>query len=272
MISTRTFATKPSATLTLGRLDRVNAVKFAEKWLRSEGLKYKNQPQAKFIGPKGTPFPMNPLFKPVPPLSDATRQEIFDAYISNPEAESPLKLATRFGISIARVQAVLRLKALQKKMEQTNKPIQVQLTHHMERLLRVDSTGCNNITEPLRILPSERLKPLFQFIDEADAISPEDAAALLEKEPYANVQHKLDQQAERLFSLTGPDENDAKNSKFVEVGRDASVASGRFKFAFVDITSVEKQPIYIRDGKGTLRTASKLEVYKKKMSKPAFFM
>ncbi|KAJ3064502.1 hypothetical protein HDU98_012097 [Podochytrium sp. JEL0797] len=269
--SRRTFATEASPLL-LGRLDRKNAAVVAQRWLRSaEGLRYKNQTSAKFVGKQGTPFPMNPLFKPQPPLSDKTRQEIFDAYMKDPENESPLKLATKHSISIARVQAILRLKALQKQMEHDNQPIQVQLTHHMESLLRVDPAAQKRITEPLRILPSERLKPLFQFIDEADAISPDDAAKLLEKEPYANVQHKLDKQAHKLFSLEGPDVSVSANSKTVELERDP-LSKSKFKFEFVDISRVEKQPVLIREPNGTLRTASKLEMYKKKTAKPAFFM
>ncbi|ORY45298.1 hypothetical protein BCR33DRAFT_716581, partial [Rhizoclosmatium globosum] len=211
--------------VTFGRLDRKKAVVAADKWLRSEGAKFRNQKQAKFVGAQGAPFPMNPLFKPVPPLSNASRDEIYALYTSNPETETPLKLAAQFGISIVRVQAILRLKALQQQMERNNKPIQVQLTYHMEKLLRVD---------PRNEIPS------LPFIDEADAISPLDAAQLLEKEPYANVAHKLDQQAERIFSLDGPSD---------KLERDPKNASDRFKFAFVDISKVEK-----------------------KTTKPAFFM
>ncbi|KAJ3060191.1 hypothetical protein HDU99_006035, partial [Rhizoclosmatium hyalinum] len=263
--------TTTESTLTFGRLDRKKAVVAADKWLRSEGAKFRNQKQAKFVGAQGAPFPMNPLFKPVPPLSNASRDEIYALYTSNPETETPLKLAAQFGISIVRVQAILRLKALQQQMERNNKPIQVQLTYHMEKLLRVDPRNEIRIKEPLRALTSERLKPLFQFIDEADAISPLDAAQLLEKEPYANVAHKLDQQAERIFSLDGPSDKVSANVVVKELERDPKNASDRFKFAFVDISKVEKQPMYIRDTKGTLRTASKLEVYKKKTTKPAFF-
>ncbi|KAJ3297453.1 hypothetical protein HDU79_003534 [Rhizoclosmatium sp. JEL0117] len=275
-LSRRLFATATTttteSTLTFGRLDRKKAVVAADKWLRSEGAKFRNQKQAKFVGAQGAPFPMNPLFKPVPPLSNASRDEIYALYTSNPETETPLKLAAQFGISIVRVQAILRLKALQQQMERNNKPIQVQLTYHMEKLLRVDPRNEIRIKEPLRALTSERLKPLFQFIDEADAISPLDAAQLLEKEPYANVAHKLDQQAERIFSLDGPSDKVSANVVVKELERDPKNASDRFKFAFVDISKVEKQPMYIRDTKGTLRTASKLEVYKKKTTKPAFFM
>ncbi|KAI9330941.1 eukaryotic mitochondrial regulator protein-domain-containing protein [Obelidium mucronatum] len=271
--STAAANTATPSTLTLGRLDRYNAVVVAERWLKSDGLQYKNQTEAKFIGRYGAPFPMNPLFKPVPPLADATRQEIYELYKSDPETQSPLKLATRFGVSIARIQAILRLKALEAKMQKEDKPIQAQLTYHMEKMLRVDPTGKKNIKEPLRILPSERLKPLFQFIDEADGISPEDAAALLEKEPYANVQHKLDMQAERVFSLDGPDPLEATNVKSVELEKDPRVGNAKgFKFQFVDISKVEKQPMFIRDGEGLLRTASKLEVYNKRHAKTEFFM
>ncbi|TPX46829.1 hypothetical protein CcCBS67573_g10292 [Chytriomyces confervae] len=259
--------TATGETLTGGKLERKFAISKAQKWLKEDGQKYHRQQAAKFA-----PFPLNPLFKPQPPLSDAMRSEIYAAYTSNPSVESPLKLANQHSISVARVEAILRLKALQASMEKANTPIQVHLTYNMEKLLKVDPNGRTRITEPLRYNSSERLKPLFQFIGEVDAISPEDAAMLLGKEPYANVQHNLDKQAERMFSVDGQGgDKVARAGVSTEIERDASKGS-KFNFAFVDISAVDKRPMFIRDTRGTLRRASKLEVYKKKTKKPAFFM
>ncbi|KAJ3139063.1 hypothetical protein HK100_012093 [Physocladia obscura] len=220
-----------------GRLTRLKAVAEAKKWLANEGKQYRNQSESRFLGRGGaTPFPHNPLFKPVPPLSDTIRQEIYDTHISDPNVQTPLNLATRYKISIARVQAILRLKGLQQRKENYGVPIQVQLTYHMEKLLKAG--GTYRIVEPVRIMPTERLKPVFQFIDEADAISPEDAAKLLEIEPYANVQAKLDKKAEKIFSKDGLAET---TSAFDE----KKSGKSKFKFNFVDISKVDAKTTHV---------------------------
>lgn len=64
------------------------------------------------------PFPMNPSFKPRPPISDAQRQTIFDAHAAHPELNSVRALSEHFGISLKRVEAIIRLKALEFKWKQ----------------------------------------------------------------------------------------------------------------------------------------------------------
>lgn len=63
------------------------------------------------------PFPNNPLFQPRPPLSDALRQEVYEAFVSDPETWTVRKLATKYNISLKRVEAILKLKAAEKEME-----------------------------------------------------------------------------------------------------------------------------------------------------------
>jgi ribosomal protein S24E len=60
---------------------------------------------------------MNPLFKPVLPLSDAVREKIFKQYTSDPDTWTVRKLATEYNISLRRVDAILKLKAQEKQME-----------------------------------------------------------------------------------------------------------------------------------------------------------
>jgi hypothetical protein len=57
------------------------------------------------------------LFQPRPPLSDATKQEIYEAFVSDSENWTVRKLATKFGISLKRVEAILKLKSTEKEME-----------------------------------------------------------------------------------------------------------------------------------------------------------
>jgi predicted xylose isomerase-like sugar epimerase len=56
---------------------------------------------------------LNPSFKPPTPLSDARRQQIFDQFIFDPKVNNVRALAARNGISIKRVDAILRLKGLE---------------------------------------------------------------------------------------------------------------------------------------------------------------
>jgi hypothetical protein len=59
---------------------------------------------------------MNPYFQHTAPLPDSIKDEIYKLYNENPTEMTPLKLGKQFNISIVRVQAILRLKALEKKM------------------------------------------------------------------------------------------------------------------------------------------------------------
>jgi hypothetical protein len=62
---------------------------------------------------------MNRLFIPVAPLTNETRESIYQRYIENPDVETPIKLGREFGISIIRVKAILKLKAAEKDMLQS---------------------------------------------------------------------------------------------------------------------------------------------------------
>jgi hypothetical protein len=90
--------------------------KFHE-WANGEGKRYKEASQGtkNYLGQ--TPFPMNPLFKPVLPLSNVIRDQIFQQYSSDPSTWTVRKLATEHNISLRRVDAILKLKAQEKQME-----------------------------------------------------------------------------------------------------------------------------------------------------------
>lgn len=59
------------------------------------------------------PFPMNPSFRPPPPISDAIRQEIYNQFMTDPVENSVRKLAIRYTLAFKRVDAILRLKGLE---------------------------------------------------------------------------------------------------------------------------------------------------------------
>lgn len=78
---------------------------------------FKTLKAQKFVG-GAKPFPMNPFFIPKITISDKTRTQIYSLYKSSPEQWTPRALAEQFGISIARTDAILRLKALAASMEE----------------------------------------------------------------------------------------------------------------------------------------------------------
>ncbi len=59
------------------------------------------------------PFPLNPTFKPPTPVSDELRTIIYTFYMANPAVNGVRALAERYGLSIKRVDAILRLKGLE---------------------------------------------------------------------------------------------------------------------------------------------------------------
>jgi hypothetical protein len=57
------------------------------------------------------PFPLNPSFKPPPPISDKIRRQIFNLFMKGEKNES--ELSQSFGYSVSRIKAILRLKKLE---------------------------------------------------------------------------------------------------------------------------------------------------------------
>ncbi|KDQ09456.1 hypothetical protein BOTBODRAFT_117142, partial [Botryobasidium botryosum FD-172 SS1] len=57
---------------------------------------------------------LNPSFRPPPPLPSSVRKAIYNARLVSPELDSVRALSQRYWISLKRVEAVLRLKQLEK--------------------------------------------------------------------------------------------------------------------------------------------------------------
>ena len=58
--------------------------------------------------------------------------------------------------------------------------------------------------EKLRPVLTQSVKPLFEMVEEEVPFTPEDAAVLIQKEPYANIQARLDRAAQQAFSMDPP--------------------------------------------------------------------
>ncbi|KAF9024091.1 hypothetical protein BDZ89DRAFT_989412 [Hymenopellis radicata] len=86
------------------------------------------------------PFPLNQSFRPEPPLSDQFRERLYRAHIRNPLQNSVRELAQRYHLSIGRVDAILRLKGMEKNWQE-GKQLQTGFIAGMEMLLRVEATS-----------------------------------------------------------------------------------------------------------------------------------
>ena len=107
-----------------------------EKWLEKSGFQFKNHDiprnwlggdRVEFVYvPIGAgltltlpqPFPLNPTFKPPTPVSDKLRNTIYQTFMVDPAQNSVRVLSERYGLSIKRVDAILRLKGLEASMKQ----------------------------------------------------------------------------------------------------------------------------------------------------------
>lgn len=116
-----------------------------------------------FIGGKRNPFPLNPLYVPVSPLSSTTKAAIAEMH----ETESSFAvIAKSFGISIARVhgllfncfwliEAVIKLSNIGKEWMKNGIPMQTDLATNMDRLL-----GAQTRVMDCRDIPMEKTRPL----------------------------------------------------------------------------------------------------------------
>ncbi|RKO90603.1 eukaryotic mitochondrial regulator protein-domain-containing protein [Blyttiomyces helicus] len=232
------------------------------------------------------PFPMNPFFRPLPPLTDKTRTAIYDLWKKDPTLWTTRRLGEEFGLSIVRIQAILRLKALADQFVKENKPLQKNLTAGMEGLLnaqtlvrrtienksRVSADGEERMNpefvrrENMRFSMPGNIRPLFQLVEEDEVFTPEDAAKLLKMEPFANTIIALDKAVGPMTGLAAPD-NTIPSESIIKQDRHAK---SRFTFMIAD-TGASKPTVLIRDTEGKLRHPSDLEKFKRKTARPTNF-
>ncbi|GJE86201.1 mitochondrial regulator protein-domain-containing protein [Phanerochaete sordida] len=106
-------------------------------WLAGEGRQYKEPHRpCNWLGGDVTPFPLNTTFKPPPPVSDATRTEIYQQFMTNPTRHNMREVAALHGMSLARVDAILRLKGLEEHWKK-GKQLQTGFQVGMEYILGV---------------------------------------------------------------------------------------------------------------------------------------
>ncbi|KAG0260680.1 hypothetical protein BGZ95_004385, partial [Linnemannia exigua] len=219
------------------------------KWLRTEGTRFATP---SFSGPNyigETPFPMNPLFKPTPPISNATKEEIYKLHRSDSTKHTPRQLGTTYNISIKRVEAILRMKHLEKEMIAEGFVAQENFTKGMEQLMGVKAVRSEAITEPLVDILPQVGSPKFEAVDEDQEFTAVDAAKVLKRRPLAEIKSRmLEEERQKPFklvdSIKGVLQHEAAPTK--AISRNSAEANPRFKFAFQD-TSKNNKGTFIRE-------------------------
>ncbi|KAF9090301.1 hypothetical protein BGX23_006040 [Mortierella sp. AD031] len=229
------------------------------KWLRTEGTRFATP---SFSGPNyigDVPFPMNPLFKPTPPISNAAKEEIYKLHRSDSTKHTPRQLGTQFNISIKRVEAILRMKHLEKEMVAEGFVAQENFTKGMEQLMGVKAVRSEAITEPLVDILPQVGSPKFEAVDEDQEFTAVDAAKVLKRRPLAEIKSRmLEEERQKPFklvdSIKGVLQHEPAPTK--PISRNTAEANPRFKFAFQD-TSKNNKGTFIREKDGTLHQVQK---------------
>ncbi|TEB38771.1 hypothetical protein FA13DRAFT_1760958 [Coprinellus micaceus] len=82
------------------------------EFLNQVAWRYKNAEPQNWLSPNA-PFPMNPSFRPPPPISNSQRSRMYLEYTADPEYNSVRALSQRYNLSLKRVDAILRLKGME---------------------------------------------------------------------------------------------------------------------------------------------------------------
>ncbi|ORX43529.1 hypothetical protein DM01DRAFT_1387080 [Hesseltinella vesiculosa] len=162
--------------------------KFHE-WVKNDGDKFTRSSEGttNYLG--ANPFPNNPLFQPRPPLSDAKREELYQLYVSDPNTWSIRQLAVRFGYSLKRIEAILKLKVTEKEQEAKGVPLQRQFTKGMEQYMGADQP-VEQLQEPLIDIFPNVGKPRMQMLEESATFTTKDASEVLNRKPYRQLEKR----------------------------------------------------------------------------------
>ncbi|RIA98038.1 eukaryotic mitochondrial regulator protein [Glomus cerebriforme] len=212
-------------------------------WLLNEGNKFANFYDRPNYLDANIPFPMNPFFKPQPPLNDHAKEEI---WVKFTEAEqTPRKIGTDYGISLKRVEAILKLKKMEKDMVKKGITLQVDLRERIEKMLGARSFRAEPLTDTLPNVG----KPNFEIIDENQNFSPKDAAKILRRPALSKIQEK--ESKEELLNPFSLKDNSEKDKQIMTlVGRDKNETNQRFRFKFK--AKGKEQNTILRDRDGSL--------------------
>ncbi|KAI8325417.1 hypothetical protein GQ54DRAFT_295456 [Martensiomyces pterosporus] len=250
-----------------------------KRWLRLQGGAFKSvQPgKTNYVGGRDIPFPLNPAFRPRAPVSDATREAIYKDYLADPLSNTPRVLGEKYGISIRRVEAILKLKAIEHHMVEYEQGVsQKKLTAGMESMLGVASTRA--VKERLVQEVTRVSGPRFHAVPEGTPFTAADAAEILGRKPYQQIMDRMTASKPYIIDYEGLDprfaprpEKKLSKSEVARqeslgaaeeqvVAKDETLGSRRWKFVFTDIgkgLEMKDRDVLIRDQDGTLKKAGR---------------
>ncbi|KAI9505797.1 eukaryotic mitochondrial regulator protein-domain-containing protein [Coemansia spiralis] len=252
-----------------------------EGWMITQSSKYEKAlpNQTNFVSGKPTiPFPLNPWFRVRPPLSDQTKEQIYKAYLSDPVKNTPRVLGDKFLVSIKRVEAILKLKAIEHHMVKHDQfAPQKKLTAGMESMLAVSGNSAK-LTEPIFTEKPKVSSPRFHAIPEGETFRAKDAAEVLGREPYQHIVDHLTASKPYVIDYEGLDPEFAPRvtkrvspsmaARLEKLGpekeevlvKDPSLSSQRWSFVFTDISKhleMKNRSVYVRERDGTLKKAGR---------------
>ena len=184
--------------------------KHVTNWLeKGEGSKFRNGTQ----GPNwisSVPFPLNPTFRPPPPLSDKLKSIIYHLYKEDSIKNTPSKLSIDFKISVDRIKAIIKLKILENQWITEGKALQVDHLKGMEKHLGVPKTDKRIDNDNLSTLDLiSKTKPVDV---EPAQVDPEPSLAVLPAAPRSESKSSLHEQ-NIFLNLTNDQISEAKESQ-----------------------------------------------------------
>ncbi|KAJ1871667.1 hypothetical protein LPJ55_003730 [Coemansia sp. RSA 990] len=247
-------------------------------WLNTEGAVFKDMKAGSphYVGGK-YPFPLNPFFRPRPPVSDKIKEAIYSNYLEDPVQVTPRFLADKYGISIKRVEAIIKLKAIEHHQIAHKEIVpQVNLTKGMESMLGVNP---NNVSKERALVEITSVSgPRFQAVPEGESFKAVEAAEVLGRQPYQQIVDRLAASKPFTVDYEGLDEQFAprpqrklsksEQAKLDNIGsakdevveKNEALTSQRWKFVFTDIgknKDMKDRFVLIREKDGTLKKANR---------------
>ncbi|KAJ2386726.1 hypothetical protein GGI23_006429 [Coemansia sp. RSA 2559] len=250
-------------------------------WLSQQGNKYKDMiaGRTNYVGGRASfPFPLNPWFRVRTPLSDKLKEEIYREYLANPDRVTPRTLGDKYKLSIKRIEAILKLKAIEHHMVKHEGFVaQKKLTAGMESMMGV--TGDENKQREWLFPDTPRVSsPRFHAVPEGEPFTSSTAAEVLGRKPYQHIVDRLSASKPFIINYAGLDPefapvvrkkiSKAAAMRLEELGpvedeildKDSQVSSPRWKFVFIDITKhkdMKDRAVYVREQDGTLKKAGR---------------
>ncbi|TDZ75048.1 37S ribosomal protein S35 [Colletotrichum trifolii] len=235
------------------------------RWQKTRGLQFRDAPEngPKYIGPTSDqPFPMNPLFKSQPVLSEDMREEIYKRV--KHQSQSLKAVSASLGVDVRRVAAVVRMKEIEQQWVAESKPLAKPYAKAILGMLpqtplsnRADS---QNSHEPINEIHVHKLtlQQLFVPVSESREFTREDAAHafhrnMLSADERSPLKELVDLRkdlaegyvhadAQRKFQAATRAEEDRlvarEHNRLQKDEKDTKrVDTGRFEFRFKEITA-----------------------------------